>query len=233
LVADAGTSEANGQYCYDRIVSNRPVYGKGTKEGGEYQYEIAYLGPSQAWLIYRNFPSTEVYYYVHSTATEPPLTGWQVWSGSAPAPTLEASQCPTPTPSPTPTVPGTGTGTPTPTQAGTATGTPTPTPTVAGTGTGTPTPTPTAASGYYTVAGAGTAGVDGQYSEAGTYITKPYYSNGTFLLFYTAGANWWGFSTTLGGALYYRTAPFTALPEGQTFVVETEGTAPAPTVTLN
>lgn len=81
------------------------------------------------------------------------------------------------------------------TQAGGATTTAAPTTTT----------TTAAPSGVFTLSGAGTSAVNGCYSEAGTYNGKPYYSNGTYFVWYE-GYEWtWFINQTVGtgGPLYY------------------------------
>ena len=72
---------------------------------------------------------------------------------------------------------------------------------ITSTPTATPTPTPTtteAPSGAFTLSGAGDAAVNGCYSEAGTHNGMPYYSNGTYFVWYE-GFEWEWFITQAVG----------------------------------
>lgn len=90
-VSGAGTSAANGTYCESGTLNGRPRYVKGS-------YTIEYTsdwmlndeGNGPNWLI--RFGSTDLYYASVTTAT-PPLSGWGVYLGGSPAPTLSSTTC--------------------------------------------------------------------------------------------------------------------------------------------
>jgi hypothetical protein len=69
----------------------------------------------------------------------------------------------------------------------------------------TTTTTTTSAPTTFTFSGAGTSAVNGCYSQAGTHNGKPYYSNGTYFVWYEGFEFMWFINQTVGtgGPLYY------------------------------
>lgn len=90
-VSGAGTAAANGTYCESGTINGRPRYVKGS-------YTIEYTsdwiindeGYGPNWLIRSS--GTELYYASVTNAT-PPLSGWGLYLGDSPAPTLASTTC--------------------------------------------------------------------------------------------------------------------------------------------
>jgi len=90
-VSGAGTAAANGTYCQSGTLNGRPRYTNGA-------YSIEYTsdwiindeGSGPNWLIRSG--GTDLY-YASVTAATPPLSGWGVFSGGSPAPTLSSTTC--------------------------------------------------------------------------------------------------------------------------------------------
>jgi hypothetical protein len=90
-VSGAGTAAANGTYCESGTLNGRPRYVKGS-------YTIEYTsdwilndeGNGPNWLIRSS--GTDLYYASVTNAT-PPLSGWGVYFGGSPAPTLSSTTC--------------------------------------------------------------------------------------------------------------------------------------------
>jgi hypothetical protein len=91
-VSGAGTSAVNGTYCPDGTYGGKTTY---VFSGTEYsiRYEPDFMGIEPHWTIWDDVNFTYKY-QVSSSADTPPLTGWGVFFGDAPAPTLSAASCP-------------------------------------------------------------------------------------------------------------------------------------------
>lgn len=115
------------------------------------------------------------------------------------------------------------------TAAPTTTTTAAPTTTTTTTAPTTTTTTTAAPAGVFTLSGAGDTAVNGCYSEAGAHNGKPYYSNGTYFVWYD-GYEWsWFINQTVGtGAPLYAGSDENNVPSSWSEVI---GSAPAPTLT--
>jgi hypothetical protein len=90
-VSGAGTAAANGTYCESGTLNGRPRYTNGSyciEYASDWIINDESNGP--AWLI--RLSSTDLYYASVTTAT-PPLSGWGVFLGGSPAPTLSSTTC--------------------------------------------------------------------------------------------------------------------------------------------
>ena len=90
LVSGAGTARLNGAYtrslgAKQRHGCSRP-YGQ---EGGD--GTIEYESSFGEWWLTERYAGIK-YYFCKSTSSTPPLTGWEVISGAAPAPSLSDSR---------------------------------------------------------------------------------------------------------------------------------------------
>jgi hypothetical protein len=78
----------------------------------------------------------------------------------------------------------------------------------------------------YTASGAGTTGVNGGYTQSGTYNSHSYYknANGYFLFYSTTSGVDWAFAATLGGTTLYHCSTITGT------WLKAGGASPVPTV---
>ncbi len=85
-VSGSGTASADGTYYRNGSENGSPKYSL-YDSGGSIVYNISHQSANTVWQILDT--GNDAYYQVSSTSSTPPLTGWTVVNGDAPAPTLE------------------------------------------------------------------------------------------------------------------------------------------------
>jgi len=85
-VSGAGTASVDGTYYRNGDENGSPKYSL-YDSGGSIVYNISHQSGNTVWQILDT--TSTVYYAVVSGSSTPPLTGWTVSTGDAPAPTLE------------------------------------------------------------------------------------------------------------------------------------------------
>jgi hypothetical protein len=95
LGSNTGTSEVNGTYCPSDTYNGKTLYVYDFGFGDEdysIRYEPDFMGIEPHWTIWDE-GRVEYKYQVSSAADTPPLTGWGLFFGDAPAPTLSSASC--------------------------------------------------------------------------------------------------------------------------------------------
>jgi hypothetical protein len=190
LVSGAGDTSVNGTYCEAGTINGRPYY----TYSSLYLYWYPSLSQEQGrWHIGTVNGSEEgsVFYATRDDGDENIMpddiftnwyngsdSWWGFETGTSPSPTVTQTTCGTTT---------------------TTTAEPTTTTTTAAPTTTTTTTTTSAPAGAFTLSGAGISAVNGCYNDAGIYNDKPYYSNGSYFVWYEGIEFAWFISQSVGG----------------------------------